>query len=92
MKTYFLLALLVAMPAAAKTALPEMTRSQSDLQYSDLATVWDEALAVKEEMLNRNEGLKSMYMADDDNMAVLYVTNATARFFSFGAHERKVNF
>ena len=55
MKTYFLLALLVAMPAAAKTALPEMTRSQSDLQYSDLATVWDEALAVKEEMLNRNE-------------------------------------
>ena len=43
-KTLLLLALLSAMPMAAKTALPEMTRSQSDLQYSDLATVWDEAL------------------------------------------------
>ena len=47
---------------------------------------------VKEEFLNRNEGLKSMYKADDDNMAVLYITNATARFCSFSAPERKVNF
>ncbi len=52
----------------------------------------DETLAVKEEFLNRNEGLKSMYKADDDNMAVLYITNATARFCSFAAPERKVNF
>ena len=47
---------------------------------------------VKEEFLNRNEGLKSMYKADDENMAVLYITNATARFCSFSAPERKVNF
>ena len=33
-----------------------------------------------------------MYKADDDNMAVLYITNATARFCSFAAPERKVNF
>lgn len=52
----------------------------------------DETLAVKEEFLNRNESLKSMYQADDDNMAVLYITNATARFCSFSAPERKVNF
>jgi uncharacterized FAD-dependent dehydrogenase len=43
-------------------------------------------------LLNRNEGLKSMYKADDDNMAVLYITNATARFCSFAAPDRKVNF
>ena len=52
----------------------------------------DETLSVKEEFLNRNESLKSMYKADDDNMAVLYITNATARFCSFSAPERKVNF
>ena len=52
----------------------------------------DETLAVKEEFLNRNESLKSMYKADDDNIAVLYITNATARFCSFTEQERKVNF
>ena len=52
----------------------------------------DETLAVKEEFLNRNESLKSMYKADDDNMAVLYITNATARFCSFAEPERKINF
>ena len=52
----------------------------------------DETLSVKEEFLNRNAGLKAMYKADDDNMAVLQITNATARFCSFGAPERKVGF
>ncbi|MBO4430450.1 MAG: pyridoxamine 5'-phosphate oxidase family protein [Bacteroidaceae bacterium] len=52
----------------------------------------DETLSVKEEFLNRNEGLKSMYKADDDNMAVLYITNGSARFCSFAAPERKVQF
>ena len=47
---------------------------------------------MKEEFLNRNEGLKSMYKADDDNMAVLYVTNATARFCSFSGPERTTKF
>ena len=54
--------------------------------------VTDETLSVKEEFLNRNESLKSMYKVDDDNMAVLYITNAQARFCSFAAPERKVNF
>lgn len=52
----------------------------------------DETLAVKEEFLERNPMLKSMYKADDDNMAVLYITQATARFCSFTEPERKVNF
>ncbi len=52
----------------------------------------DETLAVKEEFLNRNEELKSMYRADDDNMAVLYIQDATARFCSFSVPERKVTF
>ena len=52
----------------------------------------DETLSVKEEFLNRNEDLKSMYKADDDNMAVLYITKGTARFCSFAAPERKVQF
>jgi len=52
----------------------------------------DETLSVKEEFLNRNESLKSMYKADDDNMAVLYITNGEARFCSFSAPERKIKF
>ena len=52
----------------------------------------DESLSVKEEFLNRNEGLKSMYKADDGNMAVLYITNGEARFCSFSEPERKVKF
>ena len=52
----------------------------------------DDTLAVKEEFLNRNESLKAMYKADDGNMAVLYVTNSTASFFSFTEPVRKVCF
>ena len=52
----------------------------------------DDDLAVKTEFLERNPGLKSMYKPDDGNMAVLYITNATARFCSFSAPERMVNF
>ncbi|MBO7568804.1 MAG: pyridoxamine 5'-phosphate oxidase family protein [Bacteroidaceae bacterium] len=52
----------------------------------------DDALAVKTEMLERNPGLQSMYKADDDNIAVLYITEGSARFCSFAAPERKVQF
>ena len=52
----------------------------------------DETLSVKEEFLKRNPGLKSRYKADDGNMAVLYITNGTARFSSFSAPQRTVNF
>lgn len=52
----------------------------------------DESLSVKEELLKRNPGLRGMYKADDGNMAVLYITDGTARFCSFSAPERKVSF
>jgi len=54
--------------------------------------VSDDALDVKTEFLERNPSLKSMYKADDDNIAVLYMTDASARFCSFSAPERKVRF
>ena len=69
-----------------------LKKSGSEWMRLSGTLVNDETLSVKEEFLNRNEGLKSMYKADDDNMAVLYITNATARFCSFAAPERKVNF
>ena len=69
-----------------------LKKSGSEWMRLSGTLVNDETLAVKEEFLNRNEGLKSMYKADDDNMAVLYITNATARFCSFTEQERKVNF
>ena len=43
----------------------------------------DDSLSVKETFLEREPELKSMYKADDDNMAVLYIKDATARFYSF---------
>ena len=52
----------------------------------------DETQSVKEELLNRHEELKMMYKADDENMAILYITHATARFYSFNATERKISF
>ena len=78
--------------ANGKFEICALKKSGSEWMRLSGTLVNDETLAVKEEFLNRNEGLKSMYKADDDNMAVLYITNATARFCSFSAPERKVNF
>lgn len=80
------------MAANGKFEICALKPSGSEWMRLSGTLVNDETLAVKEEFLNRNEGLKSMYKADDDNMAVLYITHATARFFSFSAPERKVNF
>ena len=52
----------------------------------------DETVEVKQIMLDRNPGLKSMYKADDNNCAVLYITEGVARICSFAAPERKINF
>ena len=69
-----------------------LKKSGSEWMRLSGTLVNDETLSVKEEFLDRNPGLKSMYKADDDNMAVLYITNATARFCSFSAQERAVSF
>ena len=80
------------MAANGKFEICALKKSGSEWMRLSGTLVNDETLAVKEEFLNRNAGLKSMYKADDDNMAVLYITNATARFCSFSAPERKVSF
>ena len=69
-----------------------LKKSGSEWMRISGTLVNDETLSVKEEFLNRNPGLKSMYKADDNNMAVLYITNATARFCSFAQAEQKVQF
>ncbi|MBP5420352.1 MAG: pyridoxamine 5'-phosphate oxidase family protein [Bacteroidales bacterium] len=80
------------MAANGKVEICAIKPSRSEWMRLSGTLVNDETLAVKEEFLNRNESLKSMYKADDNNMAVLYITNATARFCSFMAPERRVNF
>lgn len=80
------------MAANGKFEICALKQSGAEWMRLSGTLVNDETLAVKEEFLKRNPGLKSMYKADDDNMAVLYVTNATARFCSFSKPERKVSF
>ena len=80
------------MAANGKFEICALKQSGSEWMRVTGTLVNDDDLAVKEEFLNRNESLKSMYKADDDNMAVLYITNGTARFCSFSGAERKVNF
>ena len=52
----------------------------------------DDTLAVKEQFLELNPELKSMYKADDGNMAVLYITDATATFYSFTEAPKEITF
>ena len=80
------------MAANGKFEICALKKSGSEWMRITGTLVNDDALAVKEEFLNRNPELKSMYKADDDNIAVLYITNGAARFCSFSAPERKVNF
>ena len=80
------------MAANGKFEICALKPSGSEWMRVTGTLVNDDDLAVKEEFLNRNESLKSMYKADDDNMAVLYITNGTARFCSFSEPEREVNF
>ena len=80
------------MAANGKFEICALKKSGSEWLRLSGTLVNDETLSVKEEFLNRNEGLKAMYKADDGNMAVLYITNATARFCSFSSPERKINF
>lgn len=80
------------MAANGKFEICAMKKSGAEWLRLSGTLVNDETLAVKEEFLKRNPGLQSMYKADDGNMAVLYITNATASFCSFMAPERKVTF
>ena len=52
----------------------------------------DDRIEAKEDMLNKNPELKSIYSADDPNTEVLYFENATAVFYSFTEAPRIINF
>ena len=80
------------MDANGKFEICALKPSGSEWMRLSGILVNDDDLAVKTEFLERNPGLKGMYKPDDGNMAVLYITNATARFCSFSAPERMVNF
>ena len=80
------------MEANGKFEICALKPSGSEWMRLSGTLVNDETLAVKEEFLNRNESLKSLYKADDGNMAVLYITDATARFYSFTASVREIRF
>ena len=55
--------------------------------------VRDDRIEPKEAALEQFPNLKEIgYAADDDNMNVLYLKNATATFSSFGAPTREVKF
>ena len=80
------------MDANGKFEICALKPSGSEWMRLSGTLVNDDDLAVKTEFLQRNPGLKGMYKPNDGNMAVLYITNATARFCSFSAPERVVNF
>ncbi len=80
------------MAANGKFEICALKPSFSEWMRVSGTLVNDENVAVKEEFLNRNENLKSMYKADDDNCAALYITNATVRFCSFSGPERTTHF
>ena len=50
----------------------------------------DERLEAKQFVLDAHPGLKGMYSADDDNIQVLYLKDAIARFHSFSDDEPKI--
>lgn len=54
--------------------------------------VRDDRVEAKEHMLESHPSLKNMYSATDDNTEVLYFTDATATFSSFGGEPKVVHF
>lgn len=52
----------------------------------------DDSREAKVYILDQNPGLKSMYSADDDNTAVLYIKNGVAKLSSFTASEKEIKF
>ena len=52
----------------------------------------DDSREAKAYVLDKNPELKGMYSADDDNTAVLYVTDGVAQFCSFSAPTKEIKF
>ncbi len=54
--------------------------------------VIDEDTKTKEKILELNPGLKSMYSATDNNMAILYIKDGKATISSFGGQDKCLDF
>lgn len=54
--------------------------------------VRDDRVEAKKHMLDNYPQLQSMYSAEDDNTEVLYFTDATATFYSFGGAPKVIKF
>ncbi|MBO7601781.1 MAG: pyridoxamine 5'-phosphate oxidase family protein [Bacteroidaceae bacterium] len=80
------------MDANAKIEICGMKASGAEWMRLCGKAVNDDTLSVKEKFLELNPELKSMYKADDGNMAVLYVADATATFYSFTAAPKEIKF
>ena len=80
------------MDANAKIEICGMKANGAEWMRLAGKLVNDDTLAVKEQFLELNPELKSMYKADDGNMAVLYVADATATFYSFTAAPKEIKF
>ena len=52
----------------------------------------DDSREAKAYVLDKNPELKGMYSADDDNTAVLYITDGVAQFCSFSAPMKEIKF
>ena len=80
------------MDANAKIEICGMKASGAEWMRLSGKAVNDDTLSVKEKFLELNPELKSMYKADDGNMAVLYITEAKATFYSFTEAPRVISF
>lgn len=58
----------------------------------EAVAVNDDRIEAKQSMLDAYPQLKDMYAADDGNTQVLYLSDATATFYSFGGEPREVKF
>lgn len=52
----------------------------------------DDSRDAKAYVLDQNPSLKGMYSADDDNTAVLYITDGVAKFCSFTEPAKEIKF
>ena len=58
----------------------------------DAELVEDDSHEIKEKMLDKMPSLKAMYSADDDNMQMFWLKDATAVFSSFTAEPETISF
>ena len=67
------------------------SKSDSWLRLTGKA-IFDETIEAKVSMLNNNPGLRMMYNEMDDKMALFYLEDAEATFYSFVTSPRTVTF